>query len=135
MKSSKRRAEVKPTSSLPAKPLCAPAQQSSKACWWLPTMFYWGRHLCLTHLPYHKGPPQWRNSLLQQLLLHQCPSSLPGPKDGILPQILWRACLWVEPHPRQLQKGPPAPSSEEILPWNKALKPSHAEAFSWTLTW
>ena len=30
---------------------------SSKACWWLPTIFYWGRHLHLTHLPYHKGPP------------------------------------------------------------------------------
>ena len=27
-------------------------------------------------------------------------SSLPGPKDDTLPQILWRACPWVEPHQR-----------------------------------
>ena len=50
--------------------------------------------------------PQWRNSLLQQLLLCQCPSSLLGPKGSILPQILWTAHLWVEPHPRQPWKGP-----------------------------
>ena len=104
-KSFKRRAEVKLTSSLPARLLCMPALQSSRALWWLPTMFYWGRHLHLTHSSYYKGPLQWRNSPLQLLLLHQCPSSLLGPKDGALPQILWRACLWVEPHLRWLWKG------------------------------
>ena len=107
-KSSERRTEVKLTSSLSARLLCTPALQSSRACWWLPTTFYWGRHLHLTHSLYHKGPLQWRNCLPQPLLLHQCPSSLLGPKDGTLPQILLR----VEPCLRQLWKGPPVPSSE-----------------------
>ena len=115
-KPSKRRAEVKPTSSLPARPLCMLAQQSSRAHWWLPTTFYWGRHLHLTHLSYCKGPPQWRNSLLQLFLPQQCQSSLLGPTDYTLPQILWRACLWAEPHQRQLWKDPPAPSSERSHP-------------------
>ena len=87
-KSSERRAEAKPTSSPPARPLCMPALRSSRAHWWLSTMSYWGRHLHLIHSPCHKGPLQWRNSLLQLLLLHQCPSSLLGPKDRALPQIL-----------------------------------------------
>ena len=65
-----------------------------------------GQALMSHHSPYHKRPPQWSNSLPQQLLLSQCPSSLLGPKGGILPQTLWTACLWVEPHPRQPQKGP-----------------------------
>ena len=26
-------------------------------------------------------------------------------------------------------EGPPSPKQQEILPWNKALRPSHAEAF------
>ena len=43
------------------------------------------------YLPYHKEPLQWRNCLLELLLLHQWPSSLLGPKDGTLLQILWRA--------------------------------------------
>ena len=130
-KSSERKAEVKLTSSLPAKLLCMPAQQSSRACWWLPSTFYWGRHLHLTPLSYHKGPLQWRNSPLQLLLPHQCPSSLLGPKDITLPQILWRACLWVEPCLKTTLEGPPSSNQWEIPPWNKALKPSHVEAFGW----
>ena len=96
-KSSERRAEVKPTSSLPARLLCMPAHWSSRALWLLPTTSYWGRHLHHLHSSYCRGLPQWKNSLLQLFLPHQCPSSLLGPKDGTLPQILWRACLWVEP--------------------------------------
>ena len=115
-KPSRRRAEVKPTSSPPARLLCMLAQQSSRALWWLLATFYLDRCLCLTYSSYCKGPPQWRNSLLWLLLLHQCPSSLPGPKDDILPQILWRAWLWVEPHQRWLQKDPPAPSSKGSYP-------------------
>ena len=118
-KSFKRRAEVKPTSSPPARPLCTPVLWSSRACWWIPTMFYWGRHLNLTHLPYHKGPLQWSNSLPQLLLPHQCPSSLLSPKDVTLPQILWTAFLWKEPHQRWLQKGPPSPSSKRSYLWTK----------------
>ena len=49
---------------------------------------------------------QWGNSLLQLLLPHQCPSSLLGPKDDMPPQILWRACPWVEPPQRWLWEGP-----------------------------
>ena len=72
-KSSKRKADAKLNSSPLARLPYTPAQQSSKA-WWLLTKFCWGRPPHPTHSPYHKGPPQQRNSLLQQLLLHQCPS-------------------------------------------------------------
>ena len=44
-KSSNRRAKVKLTSSLPARPICMPAHWSSRALWLPPTTFYWGRHL------------------------------------------------------------------------------------------
>ena len=69
-KSSKRRAEVKLTSSLPARPLCVPAHWSSGALWPLLTTFYWGRQL--HHFPssYHQGLPQWKNSPLQPFLPH-----------------------------------------------------------------
>ena len=43
-KSSQRKAEAKLTSSLPARLPYSPVQQSSKACWWLPITFCWGRH-------------------------------------------------------------------------------------------
>ena len=115
-KSSERRAEAKLTSSPPARPLCTPAHWSSRALWLLLTTSYWGRHL--HHLPfsYCRGLPQWKNSLLQLLLPHQCPSSLLGPKDGTLPQIPWRACLWVEPLQSQPLGERPAPSSERSHP-------------------
>ena len=92
-KSSERRAEAKLTSSLPVRLPYTPAQWNSKACWWPLITFCWGRHPHPTHSPYHKGPLQQSNSLPQQLLLHQCPGSPPGPKGGILPQTLWTACL------------------------------------------
>ena len=96
-KSSKRRAEVKPTSSPPARPPCTPTHQSSRALWLLPTTFYWGRHLHHLHSSYCRSLPQWNNSPLQPFLPHQCPSSLLGPKDDTPPQIPWGECLWVEP--------------------------------------
>ena len=71
-----------------------------------------------------------RNSLLQQLLLHWCPSSLLGPKGGILPQILYRACLWAN-HMQYNIRRAPSSKRQEVTTWNKALKLTHAEAFSW----
>ena len=75
-KSSERRAEVKLTSSLPARPLCTPAHQSSRVFCLCATTFYWGRHLHHLHSSYCRGLPQWKNSLLLLFLPHQCPSSL-----------------------------------------------------------
>ena len=46
-------------------------------------------------------------------------------------QILWRACLWVEPLQRLLWEDPPSPKRWETPAWFKTLKPSHAKAFSW----
>ena len=129
-KPSDRKATAKVTSSLLARLPYMPTQQSSKACWWLPTRFCWGGPLCPTHSPCYQGPPQWRNSLLQQLPLHLCPSSLPGPKGSIPPQILWTAILQEEPCPRQPQKSPPRSQRQEVLPWNRALKQSNSEVFS-----
>ena len=96
-KSTKRRAEVKPASSPPARLLCTPVCQSSGALWPLLITFCWSRHLHLFSLSYHQWLPQWKNSLLQLVLPHQCPNGPLGPKDSTPPQILWRACLWVEP--------------------------------------
>ena len=129
-KSFKRKAEAKLTSSLPVRLPYTPAQWSSQACWWPLITFCWGRHPCPTHSPFCKEPPKQSNSLPQWLLLCQCPSSLLGSKGGILPQTMWTACLWVEPHPGNLGR---APSSkwQDVLPWNKVLKQSHSEAFSW----
>ena len=134
-KSSERKAEVKLTSSLPAMLPYMPAQQSLKACWWLLITFCRGRHPHPTHSPYHKGPPQQSNSLPQQLLLHQCPSSPLGPKGSILPQTLWTACLWAEPDPRQPWKGPPAPNSEMSNLGTRCSSRATWKHSARTLTW
>ena len=95
--SSKRTAEVKPTFSLPARPLCTPVHLSSGALWALLTTFCWGRHLHPFPSSFCQGLPLWKNSLLQLLLTHWHQSSPLGPKDDTPPQTLWRECLWVEP--------------------------------------
>ena len=87
-KSSERRAEVELTSSLPVRSPCTPGHQGLKALWLLPTTSYWDNHLHCLHSPCYRGLPLWMNSWLPLLLLHQCPSSLLGPKDGTLQQIL-----------------------------------------------
>ena len=114
--SSKRKAEVKLTYSLPSRPLCTPAPQSSGVIWPLLTTFYWGRLLHPFASSNHQGFPQWKNSQLQLFLPYQCPSSSLGPKDNTPPQILWRACLWVELLWRWLWEDPPTPSSEKSCP-------------------
>ena len=65
----------------------------------------------------------------------QCPSSPLGPKDNILPQILWRACLWAEPHPRQHQKGPPVPSSRRSHLGTRHSSQAVQRHSARTLTW
>ena len=87
-KSSERRAEAKLASSPPSRPLCTPVLQSSGALWLLPTTSYQVRHLHHLHSCYCGGLPQWKNSPFWLLISYQCPSSLLGPKDGTLPQIL-----------------------------------------------
>ena len=86
-RSSNRKAIAKVTSSLLARPPYMPTQHRSKVCWWPPTRFCWGRHPCPTHSPCHQRSHHWRNNPLQKLLLHPCPSSLPGLKGSMLPQI------------------------------------------------
>ena len=134
-KSFERKAEAKLTSSPPVRLPYMPAQQSSKACWWPLITFCWGRHPCPTHSPYQKGPPQQSNSLPQQLLLCQCPSSPLSPKGGILPQTLWTACLWGEPHPRQPWKGPPAPNGEMSHLGTRCSSRAAQKHSAGTLTW
>ena len=84
---------------------------------------------------YHKGPHQWRNSLLQQLLLHQCPSSPPRPKRQHPSQILWTAHLQAELHPRQPQKSPPAPNSERSHLGTRCSSRAAWKHSAGTLTW
>ena len=52
-----------------------------------------------------RGLPS-RTTVPEQLLPCQCLSSPPGWKGGILPQTLWTACLWVEPHQGNLGRAP-----------------------------
>ena len=58
-------------------------------------------------------PPQRTSPMEEQPTMgappHQCPNSLIGPRDSTLHQILWKACLWVEPLRMLLQEDPPAP--------------------------
>ena len=96
---------------------------------------YWHRHLHHLHSSYCKGLPQWKSSLLQLLLPHQCPSSLLGPKDGTLPQTLWRACLWVEPLWRWLWENPPAPSGKRSHPGTEHSSWAMLRHLARTLTW
>ena len=49
----------------------------------------------LTHSPYHKRPPLPSTHLLQQLLLHWCLSTPPGPKGDYPPRPCgWHASWW-----------------------------------------
>ena len=134
-KSSERRVEAKLTSSPPARLLCTPFYQSSRVPWLLPTTSYWDRHLHHLHLLYCRGLPQWKNSPFKPFLQHQCPSSLLGPKDGTLPQILWRAHLWVEPLQRQLLENPPAPSGKRSHPEKVHSGQATLGHLARTLTW
>ena len=111
-----------------ARPLYTPAQWHSRMPWQLPTTFYLASHL---HHPlsfYHKGSPQWRNSWLQPPLLHQCPNSplsqkmMPFPRSHGEHAFGWNH---FEGDPRR----PPSSKQQETPPWNRALKPSCAEAF------
>ena len=61
---------------LPVKSPCTTALQSLKALWLLPTISYWGKHLCHLHSPCCREPPLWENSSLLLPLPHQCLSSL-----------------------------------------------------------
>ena len=98
-------------------------------------------HILLGQIP--PSPPfilfqrasQWRNSQLQLLLPHQCPNSLLSPNDDALPQIPWRACLWVEQLQRQPQEEPSASSSEKPYPGRKCLSQAMPRHLVGTQTW
>ena len=47
----------------------------------------------------------------------------------MLPQIWWTASLQAEPCPDSPGRAPKS-KRQEVLPWNKAVKQSHLEAFS-----
>ena len=130
-----RRAEVELTSSPPVRSSCTTAHQSLKVLWLLPTTSYWGKHLCHFHSLCHGGLPLWKNSPLLLLLPHQHPSSLLGPKDGTLHQIMWRVHLLVEPLQRLPQKDPPAPKGKRSLPGSEHSSQATPRHLARTLTW
>ena len=134
-KSSERKAEAKPTFSLPVRQPYMPAQWTAKACWWLPITFWWGRHPCPTCSPYHKEPLQQNNCLPQQLLKNQHLSSPPGPKGNILPQTLQTTHLLVQPYLRQTQKGPLAPKSKRSHLGTRFSSRAVQKCSAGTLTW
>ena len=128
-KSSKRRAEVELTSSPSVKSPCTTALQSLKALWLPPTISYWGKHLHCLHLPCHREPPLWENSSLLLPLPHQCLRSLLGPKKHSSPDHVESTPL-DGTTPKATVGGPPSSKRQEVHPWFRTLKPSHAEAFS-----
>ena len=99
------------------------------ALWLLPTISYWDRHLHHLHSSYHRGLPQWKNSLFWPLLLHQCPKQSPRPKrwhpspDPVESMPLGRTTL------KATLGEPPSSKWQEIPPWYRALKLSHTKAF------
>ena len=134
-KSSKRRAEVKPTSSLPARLLSTPAQQSSKALWLPPTTFYWGRHLYHPHSSYCRGP-----SPVEELPASAVPPT-PVPKQSPRPK------RW-DPSPDPVESmslggtistatlgGPPAPSGKRSCPGTEHSSQAMLRHLAETLTW
>ena len=66
---------------------------------------------------------------------HQHPSSLLGPKDGTLHQILWRPCLWAEPLQRLLWEDPPAPRGKRFPLSSKHSSQAMPRHLAETLTW
>ena len=63
------------------------------------------------------------------------PISPLGQKDGILPHTWWRAHLWVEPHPRQCQKGPPVPSGRRSHLGTRNLSQAVQRHSAGAMTW
>ena len=128
-KSFERRAEVEPTSSLPVRSILYNNPPEFKSP--LATSY----HILLGQTPPLPPPalPQRTSPMEEQPTPaappHQHPSSLLGPKDGTLHQILWTVCLWVEPLQRLLWEDPPSSKRWEV-PRFKTLKPSCDEAFS-----
>ena len=127
-----RSAEVRPTSSLPVRSPCTPAQSSLKVLWLLPTISYWGKHLHHLHLPCHRGLPPWKNSPHLLVLPHQpMPKQSPRPKrwhpspDPMESMPLGGTTLKANPG------RPPSSKRQKVPPWYRALKLNHAEAFSW----
>ena len=112
-KSSKRKAKVRLTSSLPVKMPYKPALIDLRGHTgsFLSPVDGTSTHVPPIHL-ITRSPPL-SNCLLQQLLLPQCLSMLPGPRGNTPPQTQWttHACWWG-PHPRQPQKDPPAPNGK-----------------------
>ena len=122
-------------SSPPAKLLCMPAQQSSRAHWWLPTMFYWGRHLHPTHSSDHKGPLQWRNSLTSAAPPAPVPKQSPRPKRWHpSPDPVESTPLGGTTSKTTLE-GPPAPSSERSCLGTKCSNQAMQRHLARTLTW
>ena len=115
-KSSKRRAEVEPTSSLPVKSPCTRAHQSLKVLWLLPTISYCGKHLCHLHSPHCREPPLWAEQLTSAAPPTPVPEQSPRPKrwhpspDPVESMPLGRTT------PKATVGGPPAPRGKRSLP-------------------
>ena len=130
-----RRAKVITTSSLPVRSSCTTVHHSLKELWLPHITSYWGKHLCCLHSSCHRRLLPWKNSQPQPLPPHQHPNNLLGPKGNTLCQILWRACLWVEPLQRLLWEDPPATRGERPLPGSKHSSPVTPRHLAKTLTW
>ena len=92
--------------------------------------FVWAGLPCPTHSPYHQGPPQQRNSLLQPAPPAPVPKQSPRPKrwhpspDPVDSTPLGGTMSKTAP------EEPPSSKQWEVPPWNRVLKQSCSEAFS-----
>ena len=134
-KSSKRRAEVKLTSSLPVRLSCTAAHWSLKASWLLPTTSYWGKHLHCLHSP----PPQRTSPMEEQLTMATPPTLVP--KQSHRPKRtapFTRSCEST-PMGGTTQKAtpgyPPAPRGKRPLPGSKHSSKVMPRHLAKTLTW
>ena len=133
-KSLERRAEVKLTSSLPVRSSCTTAHWSIKCPGYFPPHPI-GANTSITSIHPTTEDLPCRRTPTPAAPPHQHPSSLLGPKDGTLHQILLRACLWVKPLQRLLWKDPPALRGKRFPLGSKHSSQAVLRHLAENLTW
>ena len=130
-KSSERKAGAKPTFSLPVKLPYMPAQQSSK-----------GMLVASYHILMGQAPMSHPFTLSQGASPAEQPSTpaappMPAPEEFPRPKRQHPSPDPMDNMPlgrtpsKATSEGPPSSKWWEVPPWNKVLKQSHSEAFSW----
>ena len=133
-KSSKRKADAKVTCSLLARLPYMPAGRAQRhAGGFLPSFVGVGLYIPPFTLLQRTSPVEEQPAPAAPPA--PVPKQSPRPKRWHPPQILWAACLWTEPHPRQPWKSYPAPKGERSHPGIGHSSGDTQKHSARTLTW